>query len=160
MKGFADAAPAEVRDELRRLAPYLEMWVLMKDGQDHARIRQFLNLGFNATVVHSLRGWVQQSVDDLLDGRQNRGRMDASGNFAFLLPAYVLSDLLGVHQEDRGKLASVLMDVLGLHCAHDATSADARRKTRCKPADSVLPQRWQSGSYHLATGVLAGCPTR
>jgi hypothetical protein len=44
MKGFVDAAPTDVRDGLRTLAPSFERWVLMKDGQDHARLRQFLNL--------------------------------------------------------------------------------------------------------------------
>jgi hypothetical protein len=33
MKGFVDAAPMEARDELRKIAPYLEMWMLMKDGE-------------------------------------------------------------------------------------------------------------------------------
>lgn len=65
MKGFVDAAPPEMRDELRTLAPSLESWVMMKDGPDHTRLRHFLNLGFNATVVHSLRELIQQSVDEL-----------------------------------------------------------------------------------------------
>ena len=37
MKGFVDAAPAEVREELKRISPQFETWVLMKDGADHAR---------------------------------------------------------------------------------------------------------------------------
>src|SRR2546430_11592028 len=78
MKGFVDAAPTEVRDGLRTLAPSFERWVLVKDGPDHARLRQFLNLGFNATVVHSLRGLIQQSVEDLLDRAQDQGHIDAS----------------------------------------------------------------------------------
>jgi cytochrome P450 len=65
MKGFVDAAPSAVREELRALAPAFEALVLMKDGADHARLRHFLNLGFNATVVHSLRGLIQQSVHPL-----------------------------------------------------------------------------------------------
>jgi cytochrome P450 len=32
MTGFADGAPAEVRDELHTIAPYLDTWVMMKDG--------------------------------------------------------------------------------------------------------------------------------
>jgi cytochrome P450 len=81
MKGFVNAAPAGVRDELRTLAPAFARWVLMKDGQDHARLRQFLNLGDNATVVHSLRGVSQRSVNELLDGVQAQGHMDASAVF-------------------------------------------------------------------------------
>src|SRR5947199_2793281 len=34
MRGFADHAPAEVRDELRQIEPYLDRWMLMRDGED------------------------------------------------------------------------------------------------------------------------------
>jgi cytochrome P450 len=37
MKGFVDAAPEEVRDDLRRIASYLELFVLMNDDPEHAR---------------------------------------------------------------------------------------------------------------------------
>lgn len=67
MKGFVDAAPEEVREDLRKIAPYLEMWVLMMDGQNHARMRKFLELGFDARVVHGLIGQIQQATDELLD---------------------------------------------------------------------------------------------
>ena len=130
MKGFVDAAPVEVRDELRTLAPSFERWVLMKDGQDHARLRQFLNLGFNATVVHSLRGLIRQSVDELLDGVQHQGHMDASGDFAFLLPAYVLSDLLGVHKEDRGKVVQWSVDFVDFFNVRPISVATSRRMTQ------------------------------
>src|SRR5262249_26028896 len=32
MKGPVELAPAEVRDDLRRIAPYLESWMLMNHG--------------------------------------------------------------------------------------------------------------------------------
>jgi cytochrome P450 len=76
-QGFVDAAPAGVRDELRMVAPAFERWVLMKDGVDHSQLRHFLNRGFNATVVQSLRGLIQESVDELLDRRQDQGHIDA-----------------------------------------------------------------------------------
>jgi cytochrome P450 len=66
---------------------------MMNDGPDHARLRQFLSLGFDATVVHSLRDLIQQSVDELLGGVLHQGYMDASGDFACLLPTYVPSPL-------------------------------------------------------------------
>jgi cytochrome P450 len=134
MKGFVDAAPAAVRDELRTLAPSFERWVLMKDGVDHARMRQFLNLGFNATVVHRLRGLIQQSVDDLIDRVQDQGHMDASGDFAFLLPAYVLSDLLGVHKGDRGKVVQWSVDFVDFFNVVPITVDTTRRMAQSASA--------------------------
>jgi cytochrome P450 len=47
---------------------------------------------------------------ELLDGVQDQGHMHASGDFAFSLPADVLSDLLGVHKEERGKVVQWSVD--------------------------------------------------
>ena len=113
---------------------HVRRWVLMKDGQDHARLRQFLNLGFNATVVHSLRGLIQQSVEELLDRAQDQGHIDASGDFAFLLPAYVLSDLLGVHKDDRGKVVQWSVDFVDFFNVVPITVDTTRRMTQSAAA--------------------------
>jgi len=39
MKGFVDAAPPEVRNDVAKVAPYLELFVLFNDDPDHARMR-------------------------------------------------------------------------------------------------------------------------
>jgi cytochrome P450 len=104
MRGFVDAAPAEVRGDLRRIAPYMEAFMLMKDGSDHVRVRAGMRQGLNPDVIHRLGDSIQRCVDELLDLAKDRDHLDAAGEFAFLLPAYVLSDLFGVHKEDRGKI--------------------------------------------------------
>ena len=113
MKGFVDAAPAEVREDLRRVAPYLEMFVLMNDEPDHTRIRKFMHLGFNAEAVRGLKEKIQQIADELLDKVQDQGRMDASEDFGFLLPAYVLSDFMGFPKQDRHKVLQWSLDFIG-----------------------------------------------
>jgi cytochrome P450 len=130
MKGLVDAAPVEVRDELRKIAPYLEMWMLMKDGEDHARIRTFMNLGFNAHVVHGLRTPIQQATDELLDRVQDQKHMDGCQDFAFLLPAYVLSDLLGVDKEDRGKVVQWSLDFVDFFNVVPISVDTSQRLTR------------------------------
>ena len=127
MKGFVDSAPPEVREQLRGIAPYLETWVLMKDGQDHTRLRKTLNLGFNPAEVHDLAGPIQKAVDELLDGVQARGRFDACGDFAFLLPAYVLSDFLGVPKEDRAKVVRWSVDFVDFFNVVPITVDTSRR---------------------------------
>jgi cytochrome P450 len=83
MKGLVDAAPEEVRGELRRIVPYLESWMLMKDGADHARVRSHMQAGLTPTVVNHLSGQIQRSADELLDRAQPPGRLDVAGQYAF-----------------------------------------------------------------------------
>lgn len=112
MKGFVAATPPEVRDGVRRIAPYFETWALMQDAPAHTRTRRFLNLGFNAQAVRALQGTIQQAADDLLDRAriEERDAFDVCGEYAFLLPAYVLSDFMGVHQEDRDRVVQWSVD--------------------------------------------------
>jgi cytochrome P450 len=113
MKGFVDAAPEEVRDELREVAPYLEMFLLMNDEPDHTRLRKFLHLGFNAAAVRSLEDRIQRIADELLDRVQDRGYMDVSEDYGFLLPAYVLSDFMGFPEKDRDRVLQWSLDFIG-----------------------------------------------
>ncbi|MGI9114472.1 MAG: cytochrome P450 [Chthoniobacterales bacterium] len=113
MKGFVDAAPESVRPELRKIAPYLEKFVLMHDEPDHTRIRKFLHLGFSSDVIQGLRGSIQQIVDELLDRAESNGRIDVAADFAFLLPAYVLSDLMGFPKQDRDRVLQWSLDFIG-----------------------------------------------
>src|SRR5438093_2080121 len=113
MKGFVDAAPESVRPLLREIAPYLEKFVLMHDEPDHSRIRKFLHLGFNADAVRGLKANIQAIINDLLDRAEPQGRIDAAADFAFLLPAYVLSDLLGFPKQDRHRVLQWSLDFIG-----------------------------------------------
>src|SRR5262245_44983590 len=110
MKGFIEAAPAEVRDDLRKINAYFHRWMLFKDAADHDRIRKFMQLGFSPPLIHGLLGSIQKTADELLDRAQSVGRLDVGDEYGFLLPAYVLSDLFGVRREDRPKVVQGLVD--------------------------------------------------
>jgi len=113
MKGFVDAAPEAVREPLRKVAPYLEMFVLMTDEPDHSRMRSFLHRGFNAGAIHGLRDDIQRIADELLDRVRDRGYLDASADYAFLIPVYALSDFMGFPKEDRHRVLQWSLDFIG-----------------------------------------------
>ena len=130
MKGFVNAAPEEVREDLRKVAPYLERFVLMMDEPDHGRVRKFLHHGFNAAAIRGLRGQIQQIADELLDRVQDRGRLDASENYGFLLPAYTLSDFLGFPTEDRHRVLQWSLDFIGFFNVVPITAETTRPMVR------------------------------
>jgi cytochrome P450 len=127
MKGFVDAAPEGVRDELRSIAPFLETWLLMKDGADHDRLRTLLHRGFSGKAVAGLRQPIQRATDALLARLEGRDRFDACGELAFLLPAYVLSDFLGVHEADRDRVVQWSVDFVDFFNVVPITAETTRR---------------------------------
>jgi cytochrome P450 len=102
--GFAEAAPASVRDEVRQIVPYLETWLIFRDGPGHSHLRSVLHRGFNARAIEAMREPIERTAHELLDQATDSGRLDVAAEYGFLLPAYVLSDFMGVHPSDRDRV--------------------------------------------------------
>lgn len=99
-----DSAPASMRDQLQQVGVYLNRFIVLKDGDEHVHLRKYLSRAFSADVISGLKSQIEQVTNELLDRVQGQGRMDACGDFALLLPVYVLCDFLGVPEQDRDRL--------------------------------------------------------
>ncbi|KYF68787.1 cytochrome hydroxylase [Sorangium cellulosum] len=85
--------------------------LLVRDPPDHTRLRKLVQPSFNARALEALRPRIQRIADDLLDEAEReaaaRGeatperRMDLIKAFAYPLPVTVISDMLGIPEEDR-----------------------------------------------------------
>jgi cytochrome P450 PksS len=89
--------PALVADHSRIFAGMM----LMKDGQDHRRLRGASQHAFTPTAVDRWQTMIERVVDDLLDAALVRGRMDLIGDLATPLPAIVIAELFGIPPADR-----------------------------------------------------------
>lgn len=130
MKGFVDATPEAMQAEVGELAPFFETWVLMEDGAEHARLRKFLLRGFNAASTRELRGRIEEITEELLDDAEQRGRIDATSDYGFLLPAYVLSAFMGVHEEDRDRIVQWSVDFVDFFNEIPITEETSERMVR------------------------------
>lgn len=127
MAGFVDAAPTTVRDELLTLVPYLEDWLLMADGAKHSRLRRVLHQGFNASAIEALRDPIERAANELIDGAVDSARIDVAAEYGFLLPAYVLSDFMGVHRADRNRVVQWSVDFVDFFNVIPITEDTTRR---------------------------------
>ncbi len=112
LAGMREATPESVRPELDRIAPYFKEWILMSDGEPHKRVRSVLHRAFHPGIVESLRPKIAETAETLLDRASGGSGFDVSGEFAFLLTAYVLADFLGVRKEDRERVVHWSMDFI------------------------------------------------
>lgn len=69
------------------LEDHFAMQIPHSDPTDHTRLRTLITKAFTARMVEALQGRIQELVDDLLDGVEEKGRMDVIWDFAFPLPA-------------------------------------------------------------------------
>ncbi|MBB5781646.1 cytochrome P450 family protein [Nonomuraea jabiensis] len=80
--------------------------MLNSDPPDHTRLRRLVSKGFTPRRIEALRPRVQRITDDLLDRMAPLGRVDLIDAFAYPLPITVISELIGVPEEDRDDFRS------------------------------------------------------
>lgn len=95
--------PEEVRQSLSALIGALSSWMLMSDPPSHTRMRGLINMAFTPRMIELMRSKTQTLVDGMLDKVQKDGRMDVIADLAKPLPATVISDMLGVPNQDQSQ---------------------------------------------------------
>jgi cytochrome P450 len=113
----SDPRTAMTEEQLEQMEPTPEEFrplsrsILTVDPPDHTRLRKLVQPGFTARPMEALRPRIQQIADDLLDKAERaaaeRGEtaphrtMELIEAFAYPLPVKVISDMLGIPEEDR-----------------------------------------------------------
>jgi len=79
--------------------------LVVTDPPKHTQLRTIVNKAFTPRVVAALQTYVQNVVDDIVDGLTPRRECDFATEVAALIPFNVICELLGAAEEDRGSLA-------------------------------------------------------
>jgi cytochrome P450 len=122
----------EIPEEARPIAYSL----IMRDAPDHTRLRKLVQPSFTARSMELLRPRIQHITDVLLDRverqaaergeRPSERRMDLVEAFAYPMPITVISDMLGIPEDNREQVhhwAELLMNT----DRFDPALADQRR---------------------------------
>jgi len=75
-----------------------------KDEPDHKRLRALVHDAFTRSSIALWNTRVTQWVDKLLDAGAAKGRMDFISDFAVPLPVAVISEVVGIPQQDRRQI--------------------------------------------------------
>ncbi|HEV2639709.1 MAG TPA: cytochrome P450 [Actinocrinis sp.] len=94
----ADGDPRRPEDEFE--ASFLTM-----NPPDHTRLRRFAQPSFSPKAMAGYRGLIEQSVAGLLDRAAEAGGFDLVPAFASPLPITVITELLGIPEEDTDGFA-------------------------------------------------------
>lgn len=96
--------PPEQWAQLQDFQQHFAQSLVLKDGQEHLRLRRLLNKAFTPRVIERLRPRIVELTNELVD----RAIQHASGHqielmqqIAHPLPALVIAELLGVAAEDQ-----------------------------------------------------------
>ncbi|HEY9793280.1 MAG TPA: cytochrome P450 [Candidatus Obscuribacterales bacterium] len=88
--------------------------MLNSNPPDHTRMRGLVNKAFTPSRIAEMRTHIEAIANELLDAVQSKGKMDLMADFAFPLPAIVISEMLGIPPRDRDRFK---------HWSHTITTA-------------------------------------
>ncbi|PCJ36731.1 MAG: cytochrome [Moraxellaceae bacterium] len=92
------------RSAIEPLTSTLSKWILFQDPPKHTPLRKFIVQSLSSKVVDAIEPKIYSVVDELIDDFSQQGDFDLIQDFAYPLPAIVISILLGVPVEDRDKI--------------------------------------------------------
>jgi pimeloyl-[acyl-carrier protein] synthase len=90
-------------EEAKAFARMSGQWMVFRDPPDHTRLRLLVNKAFTPGTVEKMRPRIEAIAQELIDRVHPTGQMDLIQDYAFLLPATVIAEILGVPAEYRGK---------------------------------------------------------
>jgi cytochrome P450 len=117
---------SDARNSASRMSRLADAWWMPKafkamqhsmvslDGPDHHRLRSLVHQAFTPRRVEQLAGNINAIVDELLDQLAQKTRVDLLADYALPLPLTVISDMIGVREDDRYKFhlwSSKLLEV-------------------------------------------------
>ncbi|MBL6279831.1 cytochrome P450 [Micromonospora fiedleri] len=133
---------------------FFQRIMLYRDPPDHVRLRRLMSGAFTPAVVRRMRGYIEQTVDDLLAPALESGSCDVVRELAYPLPVLVVSTLMGIppeaHDDVRlhamrlGRAFSAIVPADARGAAHESVEwlrgyigglLDERRKA---PGDDLL----------------------
>jgi cytochrome P450 len=105
-----------VNSECSDLAPFedliehMQRWLLVQGPARHATLRKLMNRGFGPSVIERLKPRIATIVTQLIDSFDGR-EVDLVRDFAYPLPVYVISALLGVPEQRRARMVVLSNDL-------------------------------------------------
>jgi pimeloyl-[acyl-carrier protein] synthase len=75
--------------------------MLFRDAPDHTRLRNLVNKAFTPRMVEKLRPTISELADYLIDDMKGNTDHELIRDFSYLLPVFVITELLGIPKEDR-----------------------------------------------------------
>ncbi|TDT16779.1 cytochrome P450 [Ilumatobacter fluminis] len=85
--------------------------ILSAEGDEHVRLRRLVGPAFSPRHADSLRPFMRQVVDDLIDGFVEQGRADIAVDFCEPYPIPIICELFGAPKEDWKQFSHWATDI-------------------------------------------------
>jgi cytochrome P450 len=148
---FKDSA--SFRNELRPSRPGTQPSLVHLDGEEHTRMRKLVVKAFTPRAVKNVENPTYAIAHGLIDRFIERGSADLCGEFAFLLPAMVIAELVGIPEGDRSQFIKWADDAITAAGPDSSGYAQSDPELR-EYVLSIIDQRRKSPSEDLLSQLI------
>lgn len=111
---FENTAIPRFNDDITREQIELQRFVLLNmDAPHHTKLRKIISRGFTPRVINGLRAELKARAESIVKEAAENGSGDFVTQVASELPLQAIAELIGVPQEDRGKVFTWSNDMTG-----------------------------------------------
>ncbi|MFN0169484.1 MAG: cytochrome P450 [Bryobacteraceae bacterium] len=111
VESFSAGLDPATREQMKPLHEHLGKWIGNMDPPDHTRLRAMVNKAFTPRMVQELAPAIARITGRLLDAAESRHEMEFVREFAYPLPATVISEMLGVPSADQDRFIAWADDI-------------------------------------------------
>jgi cytochrome P450 len=122
-----DQLPPEVQPDVLPLRKHYSSGLIQSDPPDHTRLRLLVRQAFTPRSIESYRGRIQEIVDRLLEPLRDSHQIDLVRDFAYPLPVFVVSEMLGAPTDDLERVFRWTTAIGGLQATGGAREDKARQ---------------------------------
>ncbi|MEV6136131.1 cytochrome P450 [Nocardia sp. NPDC051990] len=111
---FENTAIPRFNDDITREQIELQRFVLLNmDAPQHTKLRKIISRGFTPRVINGLRAELKARAETIVQAAVQNGSGDFVTQVASELPLQAIAELIGIPQEDRGKVFTWSNDMTG-----------------------------------------------
>jgi cytochrome P450 len=132
--------------------------MIRRDGEDHLRLRRLVSKVFTPKAISAWGERSESIVAGLLDTAADRVELDVMADYALVVPAQIISEMLGMPTADMHQLQewsyALSKGLDPLTTPHERDAADEAGKAMTAYLEQVIADKRGSGGEDILTALL------
>jgi cholest-4-en-3-one 26-monooxygenase len=125
---FSSRSGTNIPDYTREDLSVMQLMMINMDPPQHGKYRKLARMGFTPRMVNKMEITIRRAAGEIIDRIADAGEFDFVRAISAELPLIVLSDIMGVPQDDRAKLFDWSNRLIGFDDPEFQTSLEDGKK--------------------------------
>ncbi|MFJ7931816.1 cytochrome P450 [Peribacillus sp. NPDC096622] len=128
--------------------------MLFKDPPDHSRLRTLVHKVFTPKMITGLQNRIEQISSELIEEMKNKTDVDLIEDYAVPLPVTVISEMMGIAEEDRHQFRVWSNAITNISNGDNAPKFQESIKQFIRYLEKIIEKRKKNPSDDIISGLI------